>query len=225
MKFIDPLWQRALVDEARARRVPVLYDEIASGMLRLGYMSCKDVLGVAPDVACYAKLLTGGLVPLSVTLATDEVFQAFYGEDKAQALLHGHSYTAHPVGCAASLHALDAYDRVLLKDDDGNHNKSGYFDEDEVQKLSLHPLVSESFALGTVLAVKLVGSGSGYTAVSISKPVVEHLRRHGGVFARPLGNVVYIMVSPFTKAGECRKLTEVLKDAIDAVAADQGTAA
>ena len=221
MKFIDPLWQRALVDEARHRRIPVLFDEIASGMLRLGHMSNKDVLGVAPDVACYAKLLTGGLVPLSATLATDDVFQAFYGEEKSQALLHGHSYTAHPVGCAASLHALDAYDAILLQQSGKGKSKSkskpSYFIESEVQQLSMHALVSESFALGTVLAVKLAGQGTGYTAVSASKPVVEELRRNG-VFARPLGNVVYIMVSPFTKAVECQRLLTMLKDAIDFVA-------
>jgi bifunctional dethiobiotin synthetase / adenosylmethionine---8-amino-7-oxononanoate aminotransferase len=58
-----------------------------------------EMLGLTPDVACFAKLLTAGMVPMSVTLATAEVFEAFAGDTKAQALLHGHSYTAHPIGC------------------------------------------------------------------------------------------------------------------------------
>jgi adenosylmethionine-8-amino-7-oxononanoate aminotransferase len=61
--------------------------------------SAAAAVGITPDVACYAKLLTAGMVPLAVTLARDEVFHAFDGDSKAQALLHGHSYTAHPLGC------------------------------------------------------------------------------------------------------------------------------
>lgn len=68
-------------------------------MWRLGSRTAMERLGVKPDIACYAKLLTAGLMPMSVTLASEEVFGAFAGDSKAQALLHGHSYTAHPMGC------------------------------------------------------------------------------------------------------------------------------
>ena len=73
--------------------------QVFSGLWRLGHPSACGALGVAPDIACYAKLLTAGVVPLSVTLASDAVFAAFEGDSKAEALLHGHSYTAHPAGC------------------------------------------------------------------------------------------------------------------------------
>ena len=72
--------------------------------------------------------------------------------------------------------------------------------------------VSESFALGTVLAVKLLGEG-GYGALSTSKPVIEKLRQNG-VYARPLGNVVYIMVSPFTSKDECSRLIHLLRQSL-----------
>ena len=58
--------------------------------------------GCAPDISCYAKLLTGGLVPLAITASTEDVFDAFRGPTKTHALLHGHSYTAYPVGCAVA---------------------------------------------------------------------------------------------------------------------------
>ena len=206
MKFVDPLWQRALIDEARKRNVPVIFDEIASGLNRLGVSSCKDVLGINPDIACYAKLLTGGLIPLSVTLAAENVFDAFLGETKAEALLHGHSYTAHPMGCLAALHALESYESIPTE------SKANYFNEDQVRELSTLSNVAESFALGTVLAIKLKGEG-GYGALSTSKPVIEKLRKKG-VYARPLGNVVYVMVSPFTNQDECFRLVELLKESI-----------
>lgn len=81
------------------RGIPVIADEVFSGLWRLGVPSAAAAVGITPDVACYAKLLTAGSVPLAVTLASDDVFHAFDGDSKAQALLHGHSYTAHPVGC------------------------------------------------------------------------------------------------------------------------------
>lgn len=83
----------------QARGIPVIADEVFSGLWRLGAPSAAAAAGITPDIACYAKLLTAGSVPLAVTLASDDVFHAFDGDSKAQALLHGHSYTAHPVGC------------------------------------------------------------------------------------------------------------------------------
>ena len=83
----------------KARAIPVIADEVFTGLWRLGHPSAMSLLHSQPDIACYAKLLTGGTVPLSATLASAAVFEAFRGDTAAQALLHGHSYTAHPIGC------------------------------------------------------------------------------------------------------------------------------
>lgn len=99
MRLIDPAFQVALASVARRDlRVPIVADEVFSGLWRLGAVSGCDLLGVRPDVACYAKLLTGGTVPLAATLASREVFESFRGGGKAGALLHGHSYSAHAIG-------------------------------------------------------------------------------------------------------------------------------
>jgi len=107
MVFVDPLFQRVLIDAARARGLPVIFDEVFSGLWRLGLRSAAPLLGAYPDVAVYAKVLTGGLVPLAVTLASEDVFRAFEGSSKAEALLHGHSYSAYAVGCEVANAALD----------------------------------------------------------------------------------------------------------------------
>ena len=105
-----PPHQIALVAAARDRGIPIVADEVFSGLWRLGAVSGCSLLGVRPDVAAYAKLLTGGALPLAATLASDRVFSAFSGGGKAGALLHGHSYSAHAAGAAAA--ALDA--RALM---------------------------------------------------------------------------------------------------------------
>jgi dethiobiotin synthetase/adenosylmethionine--8-amino-7-oxononanoate aminotransferase len=113
MIFVDPLFQRVLIDAARARKLPVIFDEVFAGLWRLGLRSASPLLGARPDVSVYAKTLTGGLVPLAVTLASEEVFGAFEGASKAEALLHGHSYSAYAVGCEVANAALDLSERIV----------------------------------------------------------------------------------------------------------------
>ncbi|KAL5428537.1 hypothetical protein PMIN06_001059 [Paraphaeosphaeria minitans] len=116
MLFVDPLFQRKLVEVVRSYQftehevtppsdplhwagVPVLFDEVFTGLNRLGHFTPSTLLEVHPDISIHAKLLTGGLLPLSVTLASKAIFNAFLSSSKSDALLHGHSYTAHPIGC------------------------------------------------------------------------------------------------------------------------------
>ncbi|KAK0737346.1 pyridoxal phosphate-dependent transferase, partial [Apiosordaria backusii] len=128
----DPLFQRTLVKVVRASPelfagkhghthgsndeldwsgLPVVYDEVFTGLYRLGRFSAASFLGVDPDISVHAKLLTGGLLPLSATLASESIFRSFLSDDKSEALLHGHSYTAHAVGCQVALESL----RQLMK--------------------------------------------------------------------------------------------------------------
>ncbi|KAJ1327008.1 bifunctional dethiobiotin synthetase [Microdochium nivale] len=88
--------------------LPVIFDEVFVGLYRLGRFSAASLLGTSahPDISVHAKLLTGGLVPLCATLASTSIFRAFESDDKSDALLHGHSYTAHPVGCQVALESL-----------------------------------------------------------------------------------------------------------------------
>jgi dethiobiotin synthetase/adenosylmethionine--8-amino-7-oxononanoate aminotransferase len=215
MKFIDPLWQRALMSVARIKSVPIIFDEVASGMYRIGVSSCREIIGANPDIAAYAKLLTGGIVPMSVTLASEEVFQSFLGDSKAKALLHGHSYTAHAIGCVSGIHALDTYAELFENESNIVTPMHAYFDQEQVSNLSKLPLVQESMTLGTVVAITLEPdfSGSGYAAAGRSVPLVKHLLAKG-IYARPLGNVVYIMVSPLTSKEECSRLCNALRDSV-----------
>jgi dethiobiotin synthetase/adenosylmethionine--8-amino-7-oxononanoate aminotransferase len=122
MIFVDPLFQKELINvvrnphwwNSRTLKIPVVFDEVFVGMYRLGktlpsVSSLFNSNEYLPDIACYAKCLTGGLLPLAVTLATKEIFDVFRGNSKIQALLHGHSYTAHPVGCMVALESLKQY--------------------------------------------------------------------------------------------------------------------
>ncbi|KAK4538575.1 hypothetical protein CDCA_CDCA18G4600 [Cyanidium caldarium] len=217
MRLVDPRYQQALIDACRARRIPVVFDEVFTGFWRLGAETGAALLQREPDVAAYGKLLTGGALPLAVTLASDEVFTAFRGPEKRQALLHGHSYSAHPAGCATALASLDLYARVPER-------LQLQFDEVTVRALSLCRGVHQVRAIGSVLAVELEEGGEvredtqgGAYRHAVDR-VAEYAADRHRLFLRALGSAVYIMASPaHTSEAERRRMAEALLDTIQNV--------
>eukprot|EP00897_Mesotaenium_endlicherianum_P005913 jgi/Mesen1/534/ME000104S10626 len=213
MELIDPLFQRTLVEECRERGIPVVFDEVFTGFWRLGVESAADLLGCKPDIACFAKLLTGGAVPLAVTLASSEVFDAFRGASKLDALLHGHSYTAHPVGCWAAVTALQSYQDPRLNPNfvPSQHRLRQLWDEALVEKIASLPAVKRVVPLGTLFVAELRtdAASSGYASTA-ARGIIQDLREDG-VYARPLGNVIYFMCGPAASPDACGLLLRKLE--------------
>jgi dethiobiotin synthetase/adenosylmethionine--8-amino-7-oxononanoate aminotransferase len=200
MIFVDPLFQQSLVrvvrrydficniqslllpseDELAWSGLPVVFDEVFTGLYRLGRFTSASFLGVHPDISVHAKLLTGGLLPLSITTASASIFDAFWGDEKSEALLHGHSYTAHAVGCHVANKSLDTMKKAEKSEEwkgfkkpwntDGTADTGCWsmWSKDFVYNLSMHKSVGYVNALGSVLAVSLVDKeGSGTSSPSI----------------------------------------------------------
>ena len=186
MVFVDPLFQRVLVDVVRGRRsgkskewsgMPVIFDEVFVGLNRIGIESAGPILGVNPDISVNAKVLTGGLIPLSVTLASKSIFNAFLSDKKSEALLHGHSYTAHPIGCEVANETLKQIDKLAQSEDwmeakrkwtvaqgqEGEEQSKVWslWDPHFVSEVSKLPQVKRSMSLGTVLAIEFEDSAAG----------------------------------------------------------------
>lgn len=205
MHMVDPLFQRILVKQCQSRKIPVIFDEVFTGFWRLGRESAAELLGCWPDVACFAKLMTGGVVPLAATLTTESVFEAFKGDSKLMALLHGHSYSAHAVGCASAAKAIQWF-----KDPSTNPNIDSerkilkeLWDLKLVQMISTLPAVERIVVFGTLFAFQLKSDGSdaGYASLFASS-LVQQLRADG-LYIRPLGNVIYLMCGPCTSPHFC----------------------
>ncbi|CAI9261209.1 unnamed protein product [Lactuca saligna] len=212
MLMVDPLFQRLLVKECQNRKIPVIFDEVFTGFWRLGVESAAELLFCQPDIACYAKLMTGGIIPLAVTLATNDVFESFVGDSKLKALLHGHSYSAHALGCAAACNSIKWF-----KDSQTNPNLipqqnllTELWDTDLVQKISFHPIVERVVSLGTLFAVELQveDSEAGYASVCATSLLLK--LREDGIYMRPLGNVIYMMCGPCTSPHVCLQMLETL---------------
>lgn len=149
--------------------LPVVFDEVFTGLYRLGRPTSASFLDVHPDVGVNAKLLTGGLIPLCTTTASEEIFEAFSSPEKSDALLHGHSYTAHAMGCTVAVDSLNT-----MADLDKNGSWDGYradwtektstaatpevwsvWSNGLLQDLSCADSVESVFAIGTVLSISL----------------------------------------------------------------------
>lgn len=222
------------------RGLPIIFDEVFTGLYRLGYSTPAIPLGIKPDISCLAKILTGGMVPMSVTLASQSIFETFSQSDqKADALLHGHSYTAHPIGCEVAKETLTQIESMRLngswteeqsnwkrgtsplKSDDGRESSHpwSFWDIDTVLKLSNMERVDKVMALGTVLVVELKDmSGSGGYSSTASVDLLHKLRNAPdgpfAIHARPLGNVVYFMCSLNTPKDVRTKTEQALMAAL-----------
>lgn len=119
--------------------LPVIFDEVFTGIYRLGRFTAASFLGVHPDISVHAKLLTGGLVPLCTTLASESIFRTFgASQDKTEALLHGHSYTAHPIGCQVAVESLKQMGQLEQRGHWDWAKRNGWMDEEGL------PLASSS---------------------------------------------------------------------------------
>ncbi|MBI5434996.1 MAG: adenosylmethionine--8-amino-7-oxononanoate transaminase [Planctomycetes bacterium] len=189
---------RAACDVAR---VPLIADEVMTGFGRTGALFACERAGVAPDLMCLAKGLTGGMLPLAATLATAELFEAFRSSERSKALFHGHSFTANPLGCAVASASLEL---VRANDVPARLETIGLRIERRLAS-ALSGLAVRR--VGGIVAFDLPGDASYGSRRSLA------LRRRAlelGVLLRPLGNVVYALPPASTDDAQCDRIADAM---------------
>ncbi len=111
MKFHSPDTLAEIYRVCKQHGILFIADEIATGFGRTGSMFACQEAGIAPDIVCIGKALTGGAITLAATAATRDIFEAFLSDDPAYALMHGPTYMANPLACAAANASLDLFER------------------------------------------------------------------------------------------------------------------
>ena len=188
MRFHSPGFLKELSELFRERGIPVIFDEVMTGFGRTGSFFAFQQTGFIPDLICLSKGITGGILPLAVTIASNDLFDSFLGNDFSTALAHGHSYTANPVACAAALASLDLHEST---DSLGQVARIHEQLQRRLVHLSIHPLIEHPRVLGGIAAFDLVTDDSSYSA-SAGRNLAAFAQEHG-VLLRPLGNVLYLM--------------------------------
>ena len=171
-----------------AHGVLFIADEVMTGWGRTGTLFACEQAGVVPDIMCLSKGLTGGAVPLAVTLATPQIYEAHYSTDRAQQFFHSSSYTANPIGCAAALANLDVWrDEPVLE-------RIGTLTARQAEGLAMLaevPGLVNPRQCGTMIAVDFAAGDAGYLADV--GPQLKAFFTGRGLLLRPLGNTVYVM--------------------------------
>jgi len=164
--------------------VHFIADEIAVGMGRTGTMFACEQACITPDFLLLSKGITGGYLPLSVVMTTDNIYQAFYADRTARGFLHSHSYTGNPLACRAALATLEifAQDDVL----NTNHDKAAFFNR-IAQPLREHPKVKNFRNTGMVWAFEVETALADFAQQCFSLGLQHEL------LLRPMGNTVYFM--------------------------------
>jgi adenosylmethionine-8-amino-7-oxononanoate aminotransferase len=186
MYSVDFLEQ--LVRLAKKHDVLVIYDEVMTGWGRTGRLFAMEHCGVRPDIICLSKGLTGGVLPLGLTVSTMRIYDAFLSEEKTKALLHGHSFTGNALSCAAAVASIGLFRQKDTNDKIDNISASHQV---FIEKMKGNPAIDSIRSLGTILAVDLKVSDSGGYFSSIRDEAYRFMISNG-ILMRPLGNCLFV---------------------------------
>ncbi|MEN8907653.1 MAG: adenosylmethionine--8-amino-7-oxononanoate transaminase, partial [Clostridiales bacterium] len=175
--------------------VHLIADEIAVGFGRTGKMFACEHANITPDIMCVSKGLTAGYLPLSLTLTTNKIYNAFYDDYiNLKAFLHSHSYTGNPITSAIAVKTIEIFkDENVIEE---NIKKSEYMKSKVFQYINDHPYVGEYRQLGMVGAIELVENKEKKLGFDWEKRIGYNIFKIGlknGILIRPLGNIIYFM--------------------------------
>ena len=186
------MWPEAALKEvfrvAREWGVYLIFDEVMTGFGRTGKNFAFEHIGETPDLLCLSKGLTGGVMPMSLTVVQSQIYDTFLSTEKKKMFFHGHSFTANPLACAAALvnSQLMREPGLKLKWERIHKVHLSY-----IHKYKGHPKVVDARLCGTVAALELDSNEKGYESPLAYKLTQRALKE--GVFLRPLGNVLYVL--------------------------------
>lgn len=200
--------------------VQLIVDEIAVGFGRTGTLFACEQADIRPDYLCLSKALTGGYLPLSVVLTTDQIYNAFYDDyTTMKAFLHSHSYTGNALACSAALATLEILeeDNVIERNQQRAHHLGK-----AAEAFQAHPHVGDVRQTGMIVAIEMVQDKASLTPYPFEERrgmrAYETALAHG-VLLRPLGNVLYWMPPYIINDAEIERLAEVTALALDAATA------
>jgi adenosylmethionine-8-amino-7-oxononanoate aminotransferase len=199
MKIHDAFLLDELLTEIKAHHIICIADEVLTGFGRTGKLFACDYLNHKPDIICLSKGLTGGTMALGATAASQRIFDAFMSDDKAKTFFHGHSFTANPIACAASLASLDLLQKDECKNQIDTLSGQQKIFCSQLQTTSGKLQTKNIRSLGTIAAFEITEGIDNYLN-NISSIITQQALQKG-IYLRPLGNTVYIL-PPYCITGE-----------------------
>ena len=187
MNMVRPEFIRKVAKLTKQYGSLIIADEVLTGFGRTGSLFAYQKAEIDPDLIAISKGLTGGFLPMGVTLAKEEIFEKFISNSPLKTFWHGHSFTANPLGCAAANASLD-----LLENEPDKYLNFEYRHLNNIKRIKNLTNIEKMRICGTIVAFELkVERNSGYFN-DIGKKI-KALCIDQGLFIRPLGNVIYLL--------------------------------
>lgn len=197
-----------LLEKCKSLNILCIADEVMTGFGRTGKMFATDSCKIKPDIICLSKGLTGGFLPLGVTLCSEKIYAAFLSSDKYKTFFHGHSYTANPIACTAALASLDLLEKentwILI-----NELKDGM--DRARAKFEKYVHVKQARCCGTILAIEVRSNETTSYLNPLADTVNEFFIKRG-VILRPLGNIIYFLPPYCITEMEFKKVIDSIDD-------------
>ncbi len=211
MKMHDADGLDQILAVLKEHHVLTIADEVMTGFGKTGKHFASDHIATKPDIICLSKALTAGLVPMGLTTCTEKVYQAFYSDDIAKGLFHGHTYTANPLACTAALTAVE-----LLQTDEIQNNIQNIIRWHKAfdAQIKNHPKVGATRHLGVIYALDLDVKMERYG--NLRDKLFKHFMDNG-VFLRPLGNTIYILAPFIISKEQMEKIYSTIQSALEIV--------
>ena len=212
MKMYRPELMSQIAAWCRHYGVFLIADEVMTGFGRTGTMFACEQGGVAPDLMCLSKGLTGGFLPMGVTLATAEIYDSFYAADRAKTFFHSSSYTGNAIACAAALANLEIWEREPVAE------RIRAIADHHMQALAPfrgRAEIADARQTGTIAAIELRVPDAGYLAALGPKLNAFYLER--GILLRALGNVVYLLPPYCLRASELDRIYGAIDESLSLV--------
>lgn len=193
MRIYPPLYLEKLRKLCDEYNVLLIADEIATGFGRTGKMFAFDYTNVSPDIMTISKGLTGGYMPMAITITTQKIYDAFYADyNEGKAFMHSHTYSGNPLGCSAALavQKILREENILAKAQD----TAKYLHEKLQATFANHKNVGEIRHLGLINAIELVKDKNTKEAFDSKKRLGYQIYKNAlqkGLLLRPLGDVLY----------------------------------
>ncbi|MCB0387977.1 MAG: aminotransferase class III-fold pyridoxal phosphate-dependent enzyme, partial [Winogradskyella sp.] len=195
----------------KKNNIVTVADEVMTGFGKTGKHFASDYMETKPDIMCFSKALTAGLLPMAITSCSQDVYDAFYSDDIGKGLFHGHTYSANPLACTAALAGLE-----LLQSEDMQKNIKRITASHEAFNLRIkqHPKVKSTRQRGVIFALDLNTEMSRYGNL---RDKLFQFFMEQGVFLRPLGNTIYIQAPYVISNAQLEKVYQTIEEALSIV--------
>jgi adenosylmethionine-8-amino-7-oxononanoate aminotransferase len=209
MKMYAPEVLTQMAALCRRHDVFLIADEVMTGFGRTGTMFACEQAGVAPDLMCLSKGLTGGFLPMGATLASRAIYDAFYSADRSKTFFHSTSYTGNAIACAAAVASLEIWEREPVR---ARIEAIAKHHTQALERFRARPQVKDARSCGTIAAIDLQVPDGGYFAEL--GPRLNRFYLERDVLLRSLGNVVYVLPPYCTTRSELDRIYDVINDSL-----------